>query len=386
MRVIWITLGLALGPAVAMGLGRFAYSILLPAMRTDLGWSYAQAGWMNTANAGGYLAGALMAPLLVGRFGAARAFRGGLALLVPVLAAPVWFHGDAALLLWRALAGMAGGVVYVAGGLLAIGLAGEGMAGVRVVGLFYSGSGIGLVVAGAVLPPLLAARGDGGWLAGWLVVGLLALPCAALAAVAALRAERPMAARPLPLRLGPALARSPWMIAGYLLFGMGSIGYMTFIYAAITAGGGWTRGMTFWVLLGSASVAAPWVWSGLLGRMRSGRAFMLVLSVAGTGTILPWMSDGLPAIILSALCFGGSFFMSVSVTSLHIKRAYSSETGVAAVSAFTLAFGIGQLLGPPLNGTLADHGVSLAASLLVSTALIVLGALIGGAQRDPWTK
>jgi len=386
MRVIWITLGLALGPAVAMGLGRFAYSILLPAMRTDLGWSYAQAGWMNTANAGGYLTGALMAPLLVGRFGAARAFRDGLVVLVPVLAAPVWFHGDAALLLWRALAGMAGGVVYVTGGLLAIGLAGGGTAGVRVVGLFYSGSGIGLVVAGAALPPLLAVRGDGGWLAGWLVVGLLALPCAALAAVAALRAERPMATRALPLRLGPALVRSPWMIAGYMLFGMGSIGYMTFIYAAITVGGDWTRGMTFWVLLGSASVAAPWVWSGLLGRMRSGRAFTLVLSVAGAGTVLPWMSDGLLAIILSALCFGGSFFMSVSVTSLHIKRAYSPETGVAAVSAFTLAFGIGQLLGPPLNGTLADHGVPLAASLLVSTALIVLGALIGGAQRDPWTK
>jgi len=56
---IGVVLGLAMGPAVALGLGRFAYALLLPAMRADLGWSYAVAGAMNTANAIGYLIGAL---------------------------------------------------------------------------------------------------------------------------------------------------------------------------------------------------------------------------------------------------------------------------------------------------------------------------------------
>ncbi|MGH9054723.1 MAG: YbfB/YjiJ family MFS transporter [Acidimicrobiales bacterium] len=51
--------GLALGPAVALGLARFAYALLLPAMRTDLHWSYTQAGALNTANALGYFAGAI---------------------------------------------------------------------------------------------------------------------------------------------------------------------------------------------------------------------------------------------------------------------------------------------------------------------------------------
>ena len=39
-----IVLGLAMGPAVGLGLGRFAYALLLPAMRLDLGWSYAAGG------------------------------------------------------------------------------------------------------------------------------------------------------------------------------------------------------------------------------------------------------------------------------------------------------------------------------------------------------
>jgi len=47
----WVTLGLALGPAVSNGFSRFAYGLVLPAMRDDLGWSYTEAGGINTANA-----------------------------------------------------------------------------------------------------------------------------------------------------------------------------------------------------------------------------------------------------------------------------------------------------------------------------------------------
>ncbi|WP_141703061.1 YbfB/YjiJ family MFS transporter, partial [Cereibacter johrii] len=73
---------LSLGPAAGIGLGRFAYALLLPAMQADLGWSYAAAGWINAANAAGYLGGAMLAPALAQRVGAARAFAAGLAMLL----------------------------------------------------------------------------------------------------------------------------------------------------------------------------------------------------------------------------------------------------------------------------------------------------------------
>src|SRR5690242_19123766 len=66
--------GLAMGLAVGLGLGRFAYALLLPAMRVDLEWSYAQAGAVNTANAAGYLIGALLAAPVASRIGDKRAF------------------------------------------------------------------------------------------------------------------------------------------------------------------------------------------------------------------------------------------------------------------------------------------------------------------------
>ena len=53
---LWVVAGLAMAPAVAVGLARFAYALLLPPMRADLGWTYADAGTMSAANAAGYLA------------------------------------------------------------------------------------------------------------------------------------------------------------------------------------------------------------------------------------------------------------------------------------------------------------------------------------------
>jgi predicted MFS family arabinose efflux permease len=64
-----LALAIALGAAVSLGITRFAYGLLLPGMRADLGWSYALAGAMNTANALGYFLGALACPWLMRRFG-----------------------------------------------------------------------------------------------------------------------------------------------------------------------------------------------------------------------------------------------------------------------------------------------------------------------------
>ena len=62
---------LSLTPTVGLGIGRFAYSLVLPDMRDALGWSYSAAGFMNTINAAGYLAGALMTSGIARRFGLA---------------------------------------------------------------------------------------------------------------------------------------------------------------------------------------------------------------------------------------------------------------------------------------------------------------------------
>ena len=76
-HIVWLALALSTGAALSLGITRFAYGLLLPTMRADLGWSYTLAGAMNTVNALGYLLGALMTPRLLQRFGAARVLLAG---------------------------------------------------------------------------------------------------------------------------------------------------------------------------------------------------------------------------------------------------------------------------------------------------------------------
>ena len=86
-RLVWIALALSLGAAVSLGITRFAYGLLLPVMREDLDWGYTLAGAMNTANASGYLLGALATPWLMRRFGAARVLLAGAVLASGFMAA-----------------------------------------------------------------------------------------------------------------------------------------------------------------------------------------------------------------------------------------------------------------------------------------------------------
>ena len=111
-------MALAMAPAVSNGFARFAYALILPAMRSDLEWSYAMAGWINTANAIGYLLGALLTFWLSGRMPAARLFTRGMLMTALALLAS-GMTGDIALLsLFRILAGIGGAAMFISGAAL----------------------------------------------------------------------------------------------------------------------------------------------------------------------------------------------------------------------------------------------------------------------------
>ena len=78
---------LSLGSAIALGLARFSYALLLPPMKADLGWTFAQAGALNTANAAGYLVGALAFPWLSRRWRAGSLLAAGCVLTALLMAA-----------------------------------------------------------------------------------------------------------------------------------------------------------------------------------------------------------------------------------------------------------------------------------------------------------
>jgi MFS family permease len=160
-HIVWLALALSTGAALSLGITRFSYGLLLPLMRADLNWSYTLAGAMNTVNALGYLLGALVTPGLLHRHGASRVLMVGAALASLFMGLSGFFTDTAFLLVQRLLAGVASALVFIAGGLLAarLGALQPGRGGF-LIGLYYGGTGFGIVLSALLVPVVLAAVGE----------------------------------------------------------------------------------------------------------------------------------------------------------------------------------------------------------------------------------
>ena len=372
---------LALATAVSLGLARFAYALLLPPMRADLDWSYLTGGAMNTVNALGYLAGALLAPAALRRF-PARPMLVASALLTSLLLA---LHGtvqaEAALYALRFLTGCTSAFTFVSGGLLAARLASRpGVAPGLVLGIYYGGAGIGIVVASLLVPPLAAMAVPQAWQWAWIALGGTGLG-AALVTARATRGWQDEAAASGASQAFP-LRRFAFGLAGYFCFGLGYIGYMTFIITLLREqqfGDGLVTG--FFTVLGLCTVASSWLWAGLLQRHRDGVPLALLNTLLAGATLLPVLSRHPAAVFASGAVFGSVFLSVVASTTALVRHNAPAAAWSRGISAFTIAFAAGQIIGPSGVGWVADGAAGLAGGLAASAGVLLLGALLAWRQR-----
>ncbi len=379
----WIVLaGLALGVTVTNGFARFAYGLMLPAMKSEMGWNYAQAGWLNTANAIGYIAGAILTMLLIRHISPARLFAFGLitttiALLATGLNAALWWQT-----LWRILAGIFGAMSFSTAGALAAGLfQGDPRRNALAIAiLFGSGGGLGIVLTGATLPLMLDRFGPASWPMGWILIGIASLSFLPLGLWAALQ-KRPPAqsqtkATPLPLR------RILPEMAGYAGFGLGYIVYLTFLSAWMTeqaAGAGFIA--LVWVILGLSICVSPLVWRPVLMRFNSGLPLALILSGIAIGSALPVVLPSGSALLISAVVFGLSVFMAPGAVTNFTRQNLPPESWASAISLFTVVFAVAQTLGPYGAGLVGDLFNNIGISLLAAAGLLLAGAILALLQK-----
>ncbi|HOB01703.1 MAG TPA: YbfB/YjiJ family MFS transporter [Casimicrobium huifangae] len=402
---------LSLAAAVSLGITRFAYGLLLPPMRADLGWTYTLAGSMNTANAFGYFVGALCTPALMRRWDAARVLLVGASLASFFMGASGFFTDSTMLLTQRALAGAASALVFVSGGVLAAKLAvrassaGQTQQSGLVLGIYYGGSGFGILLSALVVPVLLAGAAPGErwhgyapWAWAWWVLAILC-------ALATLALVRPVSALRSLVAQGSTVARHgrgfryrdlTFGLAGYGCFGVGYIGYMTFVIALLREQGASTVAVTvFYSLLGVACMASSRIWAGLLDRHRSGRALATLNALLAAACVLPALSSEWPVLLLSGVVFGGVFLSVVASTTALVRHNLAPVDWPEGIAAFTTVFAAGQIVGPVVVGWIvdafasssptlsasADHAAALSRGLVFSAIALALGALLASRQR-----
>jgi predicted MFS family arabinose efflux permease len=374
-----LALTLAISPIVSIGIGRFAYALVLPDMRDSLHWSYSAAGFMNTMNAAGYLVGALIASRIIRRYGSSLVVRGGTLAALASLALCGLTENFAALSVARLIAGIGAAAAFVAGGALATRIAqSRPHQASFIMSLFYAGPPLGIIASGLSAPFVLQIGGPGSW---WMVWWVLAAVGAVLT---------------IPLLLTPISQNAPihdpttpkfslrpmaMYLASYFVYGMGYIAYMTFMIAYVRdLGGGAAAQAAFWCLIGLAGFAASWVWRRVLAWDRGGWPTAIILVVNAIGSALPTLGHSTTMLALSAILFGLAFSTVTASTSVFVRLNVPPSAWPGAIAALTIAVGVGQTLGPFAVGAITDALGSLSYALNISAATLLVAAIMAATQ------
>ena len=359
--------------AVAIGIGRFVYTPILPFMTAGLGLGKSEAGLMASANFLGYLLGALAAawkPVpgdrrlwLMGALAVSAATTGGMGLTenLGVFLALRFVNGAVAAL-----------VMVLASSLTMDRLAAAGRA-VWAAGI-YGGVGFGIAISSLVVPAAAASGSDSQ--GPWLICGALSLALAIPVWLLLQGRQEPVRA---PAATGAGASERADGFArfalAYGLFGFGYVITATFISDMVRADPALQPAENVvWLCVGLAAApsVAFWGWAGQ--RWGNEQAFAAACLVEAFAVLLSVLSGGVWPVLLAAALLGGTF-MGLTALGLVNARRLSVGDPRRSLALITAAFGLGQMIGPALAGLLHDWtGSYLAPSLMAATALAVAAA------------
>ncbi len=364
-----VLIGLA-GLAVAMGIGRFAFTPLLPLMQRDVGLTLAEGSWLATANYVGYLAGAVVC--LVAPPAPRRVIRWGLAAIATVT---VGMAATQAVWLWivlRFLAGAASAYVLVGVSAWAMPILARRDKATW-AGWVFAGVGAGILLAGIVglVAGLSAWRSQETWQVTWIVLGAIAAAFTFVIWWQLTETADVVAHAPRPA--GAPLGRRAWLAAlCYGCFGYGYIIPATFLPAqaraviADPAVFGWV-----WPMVGAAAAVSTVLAARLLPRLSARRLWVYSAWVLAAGVVAPVFAANLYVLLFAALCVGGSF-MVITMAGIEEARRLGGAEAPRLTAAYTAAFAAGQIIGPL---TVGAFGGGMVVPSLVAATVLVLSAV-----------
>jgi predicted MFS family arabinose efflux permease len=327
------------GSLVGIGLARFAYTPLLPAVIAAGWFSPSQAAYLGAANLIGYLAGALAARQTVRHVPVRTVLRAAMAVAalsffacaIPVVFA--WFF------VWRFVAGAAGAMLMVLAAPTVLPLtpaSRRGLAG----GVIFTGVGLGIAASGVLVPPLLRH----GLTITWVGLGVVAI---ALTLVSW---------RAWPVGVTPGAVRRPRLgravLAVIVIYGMDALGvvpHMIFLvdFVARGLGRGMAAGAASWVAFGLGAMLGPTVAGALADRIGFRAALRLALLVVAVAVAAPLASTAPPALLISAAVVGAFTpgIVPLALGRIHTLLAPGSDAARTAWGGATIAWAVGQAVG-----------------------------------------
>ena len=367
--------------ALAMGIGRFAFTPILPMMQEDAGISVVQGALLASANYLGYLLGGLSA--MRGGLGQRFAIRFGLLAIAVTTLAMGFADSFAAWIVLRALSGLASAWVLVFVSAWSLERLGKARRA-DLTGIVYAGVGSGIVFAGLACLALSRARLPSS--AAWEALGIAAL----LFTIGLWRVVGGEAKAGGDPKTGsdakaavsaPALPASPrdipefWrLVLCYGAFGFAYIIPATFLPVMAKQAVsdplwfGWA-----WPVFGAAAVVSTLLAARLTQSIGYRSVWILGNLVMAAGVLVPIVVPGLTGIVIAAVCVGGTFMVNTMVGLQEARRVAGVHARIL-MAAMTSSFALGQIAGPLLAGAFMDVNGRFTAALAASAIPLFLAA------------
>jgi MFS family permease len=383
----------------ALGFGRFALGMLLPAMAESLNLTYSQMGLISTSNFVGYLLAVLVCGFLAARIGSRLLIF--LSLLLVAVSMLLVSRADSfiTVAMFYTLTGMGSGAANVPMMALVASWFTSRQRG-KAAGIIVIGSGFAILLSGKLIPYLNRLGDTDGWRLSWLVLGIIVLMVSAIC-LAVIRDT------PAELGLQPfsgsefshamAATRSDDGMAGvtkkdiyhmgiiYFLFGYTYVIYATFIVTTLVQERGFSEAVAgnFWSWVGFLSLFSGPIFGTLSDKLGRKTGLIMVFSIQLAAYLLVALK--LPGIFLymSIGCYGIVAWAIPSIMTALVSDYVGPQRTARVFGFITFIFALGQIAGPAVAGMLAEIYGSFASSFLMAALFAGFAVLLSAFLKKP---
>jgi MFS family permease len=358
---------------IAMGVGRFAYTPILPLMQKEEALSNAFVGFLASSNYAGYLLGAILAGIFPMKDNRTALFR--LALMISIFTTTLMglTHSLTVWIFVRFLSGVASAFVFVLSSSMVLDLlahAGK----TKWSGIFYGGVGLGIFSSGIAIPALNRLLG---WQGAWIGLSFISLMLAVLPWLL-LKDDKGNSNQTSGNIIihEKAFEWIPWLIAAYGFEGLGYIVTGTFMVSVADKIPGMQGSSTdVWTLVGLAAVPSCVFWATVANRVGYVRSLMLSMILQSLGIAIPIAWNAPLGAAVGALLFGATF-MGITTLATTLARQIIPTNSSRIIGILTAIYGVGQVIGPSVAGTLASFTENYNGALLGASGVVFLGACL----------
>ena len=402
----WIVIFTGLLATIAAhGFGRMSYTIILPAMKDGLNFNYTQLGFLGTGNFIGYLTMAIIGGVLAARFGTRIVISLALVLMGITMFLTGLSKSFGFAFLMRLLTGLGNGACFVP----AMALGSAWFAAKRrgfATGIVSSGIGIGTLISGLVVPPILTAFGQNGWRVSWYILGGAVLVVSGIVYTFVRSRPEEKGLQPVgaeETKIEPAASSdikkvsslqwprvikmgSMWYLGAiYFFYGLSYIIYMVFFAAYLVKDIGFTQKAAgeLWALVGGLSIFCGVIWGCISDQLGRSKGAALAYLFLGLSYIIYTLIKVKFGIYLSAVIFGLTAWSIPTIMAAAAGDFVGPRLAPAGLGFITLFFGIGQAVGPALGGFLADMSHSFSIPFLTAGGISLIGMILSFFLKKP---